>query len=179
MDQNIKLFMSIITKATLNDVAALTLLVNTAYRGPESQKGWATEAHLIDGQRVDQDMITEYINDANATLLKYTNDDGVLEACVYLEEKDEKLYLGMLSVFPRLQAKGLGRKLLLAAEEFARSSHKKIITMTVITSRHELISWYERRGYKRTGEILPFHAEEKFGIPKAHIELEVLEKRVD
>jgi GNAT superfamily N-acetyltransferase len=168
-----------ITKATLADVAELNVLVNTAYRGPESLRGWATEANLLDGQRIDTDMLTEYINNPNVTILKYTSEAGELEACVYLEDKDDKLYLGMLSVLPHLQDKGLGRKLLIASEDFARSVGKLIITITVITTRVSLIEWYERRGYIRTGEILPFHADEKFGKPKAHIELGVLEKAIN
>jgi ribosomal protein S18 acetylase RimI-like enzyme len=168
-----------ITKATLADVAELNALVNTSYRGPESLKGWATESNLIDGQRIDTGILTEYINDPNVTILKYTSEAGEMEACVYLEDKDHKLYLGMLSVLPHLQDKGLGRELLMAAEDFAQSIGKSIITMTVITSRTTLIEWYQRRGYMLTGEILPFHADEKFGRPKAHIELAVLEKEIN
>ena len=168
-----------ITKATLTDVAGLAILVNTAYRGKESQKGWATEAHLLDGQRIDEEMLTGYINNPDITILKYTNDEGALEACVHLELKPGKLYLGMLSVLPHLQDKGIGRQLLLAAEEFAHANNRPAIAMTVISSRLELINWYERRGYVRTGEIVPFHADTRFGIPKAHIELVVLEKQLD
>ena len=167
-----------ITKATLTDVAGLAVLVNTAYRGEESQKGWATEAHLLDGQRIDQEMLTDYINNPDITILKYTNDEGVLEACVHLELKPGKLYLGMLSVLPHLQDKGIGRQLLRAGEEFAHANNRSVIVMTVISSRLELINWYERRGYVPTGEIVPFHADTRFGIPKAPIELVVLEKKL-
>jgi ribosomal protein S18 acetylase RimI-like enzyme len=167
-----------ISKATLDDVTALHALVNTAYRGEESLKGWASEANILDGARIDIETLTVYLNDKDITILKCTNDEGEIEACVYLEVKDAQLYLGMLSVLPHLQDKGLGRRLLEAAEQFAQSINKHIIIMTVITTRHQLIDWYVRRGYKRTGEILPFHAEEKFGIPKVPIELEVLEKEL-
>jgi len=168
-----------ISKATLNDVAELTALVNTAYRGKESMKGWATEAHILDGQRVDPDMMTGYLNDTNATILKYTNDANEIEACVYLEKKDPKLYLGMLSVLPHLQAKGIGRQLLEVSEQLARELNCGTMVMTVISSRKQLIEWYQRRGYNFTGEVLPFHADTKFGIPKMPIELVVLEKEVD
>ena len=168
-----------ITKATLQDVASLAVLVNTAYRGEESQKGWATEAHLLDGQRIDEEMLTGYINNPDITILKYTNNEGALEACVHLELKPGKLYLGMLSVLPHLQDKGIGRQLLVAGEEFAHANHRSVIVMTVISSRLELINWYERRGYIRTGEVVPFHADPRFGIPKENIELVVLEKKLD
>ncbi|HEY0244582.1 MAG TPA: GNAT family N-acetyltransferase [Mucilaginibacter sp.] len=168
-----------ISKATIEDVPALHELVNRAYRGEESLRGWASEANILDGARIDTDTLTEYINDKDITILKYTSDAGEIEACVYLEAQGEKLYLGMLSVLPHLQDKGLGRRLLQEAELFAKNMNKPVITMTVITTRHQLIDWYVRRGYQRTGKRLPFHAETKFGIPKVPIELEVLEKLVD
>ena len=168
-----------INKATLNDVAELTALVNRAYRGKESMQGWATEAHILDGQRVDEEMITEYLTNANVTILKYTNAAREIEACVYLEKKEHKLYLGMLSVLPHLQAKGIGRQLLDASEQLARELGCDIMTMTVISSRQQLMEWYERRGYSLTGEVQPFHADVRFGVPKVPIELVVMEKRVD
>jgi len=167
-----------ISKATLNDVAELTALVNRAYRGEESMKGWATEAHILDGQRIDQDMMTEHLTDVNATILKYTNEAAEIEACVYLEKKDHKLYLGMLSVLPRLQAKGIGRQLLDASEQLARELDCDTMAMTVISSRQQLIEWYQRRGYDFTGEVQPFHAHTRFGVPKVPIELVVMEKVV-
>ena len=168
-----------ISKAILNDVPGLALLVNTAYRGKESQKGWATEAHLLDGLRIDEETLTGYFNDKDTTILKYENKAGQLEACVYLQIRGDKVYLGMLSVLPTLQDKGIGRQLLQACESFAKENNCHAIFMTVISSRHELLNWYERRGYKRTGEVLPFHENEKFGIPREPIELSVLEKVVD
>jgi len=168
-----------ISKATLNDVPGLALLVNTAYRGKESLKGWATEAHLLDGLRIDEETLTGYFGDENTTILKYENDAGQLEACVYLQIRGDKVYLGMLSVLPHLQDKGIGRQLLEAAEAFAKENSCQAIFMTVISSRRELINWYERRGYKRTGEVLPFHDDEKFGVPREPIELLVLEKVID
>ena len=87
-----------------------------------------------------------------------------------------KLYLGMLCVNPAGQNKGTGKKLLIAAEEFAAANKLKTILMTVISTRHELISWYQRRGYVLTGEKEPFHYGTKFGIPRQAIELVVLEK---
>ena len=71
--------------------------------------------------------------------------------------KDTALaYLGMLCVAPALQSAGLGRRLLDAAEDHARSHGIAAMEMTVIDSRETLIAWYERRGYVRTGETRPF-----------------------
>jgi ribosomal protein S18 acetylase RimI-like enzyme len=169
-----------VSKATPGDVPELVSLINHAYRGGESSvRGWTSEAHLLDGARIDEETLTGYFNQLDAVMLKYTNESGQIKACVYLQEQPGKLYLGMLTVSPALQAQGVGRGLLAAAERYAKEANKQIVTMTVINSRHELISWYERRGYKHTGELLPFHGDEKFGKPKTFLQLAVMEKIVN
>jgi len=168
-----------ITKAALNDVSELNTLVNSAYRGESSKKGWTTEAHLLDGLRVDEPMLAGYLTDPNIIILKNTDEaTAQITGCVYLEIRTPKLYVGMFSVSPLLQNKGIGRDLLLAAETYAKQLNCHTLTMTVISTRHELLGWYERRGYKPTGEILPFHTDKKFGDPKQPIELLVLEKSI-
>ena len=169
--------MSIIP-ATLTDVPELVVLINSAYRGESSKKGWTTEANLIGGQRIDNEGLAEQMNDPDATILKYTNHDGQITGCVYLQKRGEKLYLGMLTVSPTLQANGLGRLLLQAAEDYARSIHYHTITMTVITTRTELLEWYERRGYAKTGEVIPLNITERNGILNQPVEMFKLEKTV-
>jgi ribosomal protein S18 acetylase RimI-like enzyme len=167
-----------VTISTSADVAALNLLVNSAYRGDSSKKGWTTEAHLLSGKRIDEDTIAQYYLNPAIYILKYTDDNNQIQGCVYLERKNDKLYLGMLSVNPELQATGIGRQLLDEAAVYALSVGIYKIEITVISTRVELIGWYKRRGYKETGEIRPFHADEKFGIPREKIELLVMEKNL-
>jgi ribosomal protein S18 acetylase RimI-like enzyme len=167
-----------IIKASADDVPELNVLVNSAYRGETSKKGWTTEANLLDGIRIDEETLIGYFDDPKVTILKNINEDGQITGCIYLEDRRPKLYIGMFSVSPALQASGIGRALLLAAEDFAREMNCPTLTMTVISTRRELISWYERRGFKATGEVQPFHDGKKFGIPRQEIELIVLEKRV-
>jgi ribosomal protein S18 acetylase RimI-like enzyme len=169
--------MSIIP-ATLTDVPELTALINSSYRGESSKKGWTTEADLIDGQRIDNESLTEQMEDPNAVVLKNTDDTGKITGCVYLQKRGDKLYLGMLTVSPLLQANGLGRQLLQAAEDYARQINYHTITMTVITTRTELLNWYERRGYQKTGEMIPLVIPEQFGILKQPLEMFRLEKAV-
>lgn len=167
-----------ITKATIADASELTKLVNSGYRGESSKKGWTTEAHLLDGIRIDEMAMIKYFQDPYITILKYVNHENKIIGCVYLEVKDERLYLGMLTVAPLLQANGIGRQLLHQAEIVATELNCKFIYMTVIKSRRELIAWYERRGYTATGEILPFHDGTRFGVPKEEIQLAVFEKEL-
>jgi len=167
-----------ITPATTADISALVPLVNGAYRGEEGQTGWTSEGHLITGTRTSAAGIEELLNNPGATILKYTDPTGTLLGCVYLQLQADRLYLGLLSVLPAQQNAGIGKQLLAAADEYARRHHCTHIQITVITARTELVAWYERHGYVRTGELQPFHAGEKFGITKQNIELAVLEKPV-
>ena len=170
--------MPVITQATLTDVPELNVLVNSAYRGESSKRGWTTEADLIGGARIDEQTLTGYMNDENIIILKHTDEEGNITGTVYLEVRTPKLYVGMFSVSPLLQNKGVGRALIEEAEVYARKHNCDTLTMTVISTRSELISWYERRGYKPTGEIQPFHAHGRFGDAKQHIELIVMEKDI-
>jgi len=167
-----------ITPATLTDVPELVVLINSAYRGESSKKGWTTEANLIGGQRIDNEGLTEQMSDPDAVILKHINDDGLITGCVYLQKRGEKLYLGMLTVSPTLQANGLGRRLLEAAEDYARNINYHTITMTVITTRTELLDWYERRGYTKTGEVIPLNITERNGILNQPVEMFKLEKTI-
>ncbi len=167
-----------ISIATEADIAALVTLVNSAYRGESSKKGWTTEAELLGGLRTDPITLLEQINQPGHTFLKAVDSTKKIIACVSLEEKANKLYLGMLTVQPDIQASGIGKKMLAASEEFALSKHLGCIEMTVISVRSELISYYERRGYRATGEKRDFPSDPKFGIQKQALEFIVLEKHL-
>ncbi|MFC0517900.1 GNAT family N-acetyltransferase [Mucilaginibacter angelicae] len=170
--------MPAITQASLTDVPELNVLINSAYRGETSKQGWTSEADMVGGPRVDEEILTGYMHDENVIILKHTDEDGYITGTVYLEVRHPKLYVGMFSVSPLLQNKGVGRALIEEAEVYARKYNCDTLTMTVISTRFELISWYERRGYKPTGEIQPFHAHGRFGEAKQHIELIVMEKSI-
>ncbi|WP_375443662.1 GNAT family N-acetyltransferase [uncultured Fibrella sp.] len=169
---------SLISPATIDDISALNELVNSAYRGDSSRKGWTTEADLLDGIRTSEASLREMFANSNATILRYVKDDQLL-GCVYLEQKGDDLYLGMLTVSPDLQAGGIGRQLLEAAEQLARDRNCRAVTMTVIPQRHELLAWYERRGFQRTGAVHPFPDDpERFGEPKVPLSFIELEKKI-
>jgi N-acetylglutamate synthase-like GNAT family acetyltransferase len=175
---NLSNIFMMITKATAADIPELTALINSAYRGDASFKGWTTEAHMIGGQRIGTADLEEQFADPDASILKHTEADGSITGCVYLKKQGEKIYLGTLSVSPLLQAQGIGRKLLEAAEIYAREASINTIMITVITLREELIAWYERRGYRKTGEIVPLQIPENFGVLKQPLDMFKLEKEV-
>ena len=167
-----------ISRATIQDIPQLVTLINSAYRGEQSKKGWTTEADLLGGLRTDPDSLKKMMNKQDAVILKFCNDDAELHGSVYLEKTENKMYLGMLTVSPLEQAKGIGKKLLSAAEKYTRDQKCLAVKITVISVRHELVNWYEKHGYYKTGETKPFPADEKLGLPKQPLELIVMEKQV-
>ena len=79
----------------------------------------------------------------------------------------EAWYVGMVTVSPLRQANGIGRTMLEAAENHARERGGKTMEMTVISVRDTLIAWYQRRGYRLTGETEPFpYGDDRFGEPQ-------------
>ena len=160
--------------ATKDDLTELDKLVNSAYRGESSRKGWTTEADLLGGIRTSVASLNEMISKKNAVILIAEEMD--MEGCVFLEQQGKALYLGMLTVKPELQGKGIGAKLMAASEERAKELGCHTIKMTVITDRHELIAYYKRKGFVDTGERAPFPDDPKFGLPKKLLEFMVMEK---
>jgi ribosomal protein S18 acetylase RimI-like enzyme len=165
--------------ALVEDDVALVNLLNSAYRGEASKKGWTTEAHLIAGDtRTTVEQIQEVLTANDSVMLKYILQNNSIAACVNLQIQGNKIYLGMFSVVPEMQGSGLGKKLLHAAEEFALYKKCTNIYMTVIRARTELIDWYKRYGYKDTGERKPFIEDGISGKHLQKLEFAVLEKKV-
>ena len=162
--------------ASIEDIPALVKLLNGAYRGEESKQGWTTEADMIAGDlRTDEANMNELMQLPGAIFLKNINERNEIDGCVFLHKRQGKLYLGMLSVSPVLQTKGTGKKIMAAAELYAKEQECPAVFMRVISIRHELIAWYERQGYYKTGEVQPF-VNTKFGTASQPIEFIVLQK---
>jgi ribosomal protein S18 acetylase RimI-like enzyme len=149
-----------ITIAEPQDAPALKSLLEAAYRGDSARAGWNHEADILDDERTAPGELEALLADPAVTIL--TARDGAAPiGCVAVTVKDTEsrgalAYFGMLCVAPDLQSAGLGRRLLDAAEDHAREQGIAAMEMTVIDSREALIAWYERRGYRRTGETRPF-----------------------
>lgn len=164
--------------ATLQDIPNIIQLVQSAYRGDSSRSGWTTEADFLDGTRTDSQEVSGIIKTPDNIILLCMINTRLL-ASVHLQKQDNAAYLGMFAVHPSMQNTGIGKTLLAEAENTVRQHwQSQRMQMTVITLRMELIAWYERRGYRRTGIIKPFpYGIARYGIPKRDdLILEVLEK---
>ena len=167
-----------------SDLEAIAALVNSGYRGDSSRAGWTTEADFLGGQRTDAASLRADLSARPSAVLLTLRDEpgGDLLGSVWLEPHSPGVwYLGMLTVRPDLQARQLGRTLLADAEAYAAARGAKRIRMSVISVRDALIAWYERRGYARTGESLPFpYGDERFGVPlRDDLRFDVFEKTLE
>jgi GNAT superfamily N-acetyltransferase len=170
-------------KAELVDAEAIAKLVNSAYRGETSRKGWTTEADILDGLRTTTAEVGKIIKRKNAfILIGVLKDEIVATICCEWQELAFKdtVHFGMIAVKPSLQNKGYGKTLIQAAEAICLREWRVVgFHMAVISIRHELIEFYERLGYKRTGEFVEFPENSALWQPKVEgLNLQYLAKLV-
>ncbi len=160
----------ILKQAISADVPAIVALMNAAFRGAGAGASWNTEAGYIDGDRTSEALVREEIaaQPEAVLLLSRPDDTGELLGTVWLEPAGDGVwYLGSLTIDPKLQNAGAGRRLLEAAEAWVLERGARAVRMKVVNVRDTLIAWYIRRGYSLTGEVEPFpYDDPRFGIPR-------------
>lgn len=170
-----------VSRAILSDLPNICLLANKAYRGDEARKGWTFETDFIDGdKRTDENDLFFLFSNEKAIFLIAKNEDEVMTGSVFLEAKNENLYMGMLSVEPVLQGRGIGKLLISHAIQYGQAIGLEKIQIQVIHRRTELILWYEKLGFDISDKILPFDIPSAFGKPRVpvhFIEMNLLLKR--
>lgn len=169
------------TVASPADAPGVVALVESAYRGEASRAGWTTEADLLGGRRTNAGAVAEAIAGPRTLVVLAVLGSELLACCQLTDEGGGLAYFGMFAVRPDRQASGIGRQLLAYAEALATERFgAQRMRMSVIAQRSELLAWYERRGYRRTGERLPFpYGDERFGIPRRDdLEFVVLDKEI-
>lgn len=167
-------------KATPDDAPAIASLLNRAYRPAEGLAGWTHESHLVQGDRANSAQITDVLASGTSVIL-LREQDGELIACIQAERDGDDAHFGMFAVSPAKQASGLGKTLLAAAEAWAREQwHSRRALMSVIIARTELTDFYLRRGYRSTGQMLPYPHDAGVGMPlRTALPLEVLAKDLE
>jgi ribosomal protein S18 acetylase RimI-like enzyme len=164
-------------KARKSDIETIVQLVNKAYRPKLESRGWTDESDIVSGERINAVQVTDAISKEYSAILLGFKDSEVV-ACVHVEKDGNNCHIGLFAVNPILQGSGCGKQMLDHAERYANEnfSSEKFI-MFVVSSRNELISFYLRRGYQKTGEIMDYPISAGVGTPKyADLKIEILEK---
>lgn len=165
-----------IIKATVKDAPEILSVINRAYRGETSARGWTHELDLLKGdRRIDDDQLKAILENGNGTFLMAKQNDRVI-GTIQLRHDAQGLYVGLLSVDPDVQNEGIGRALLSAADAYAADNGFWRIYMIVISERKELIDWYTRNGYASTNVLTPFTGHPQFGNPVKPLYTVELEK---
>ncbi|MBL0011438.1 MAG: GNAT family N-acetyltransferase [Nitrosomonas sp.] len=159
-------------KAGQDQALAIADLVNLTYRG---ETGWTRETHIIQGDRTNRQEVEIAMSNPDAHFF-IVNQPQNMASCIYVAKEKDYGYIGFFSVHPSLQGKGLGKYMLEQAENFALHAmgvHKFV--MFVVSQRPELIAFYQRRGYCRTGQVETYPA--YLGVPKiSGLTIEYLQK---
>ena len=127
------------------DVDALVALINAAF---------VVERIAIEGDRVDAGKVRAYMDRGQFLLLEALS----LLGCAYVELRGDHGYLGLLSVEPALQMRGLGRRLMAAAEQYFHEAGCIAVDLRIISARPELLRFYTKLGFRETG-ISPMPAD--------------------
>lgn len=154
-------------RAQANDVAHIVALVESSYRGEISQKGWTTEADLLDGQRTSAAEVSALLLALRSQIILAFDGDNLV-ASAHIQMHDDGCHFGMFAVVPSLQGAGVGKALLAEGERRAVADFAATeMRMWVIGMRKSLIAFYQRRGYRLTGEREAFpYGDANFGLPK-------------
>lgn len=139
------------------DAPAVRALIESGYRGDSARQGWSHEADLLGGDRTTIEEVAAMIAAPEKRVLLAERDGTLVGTVTITDLGNARAYMGLLCVSPTLQAGGLGRALVREVEALAASEFgARVMELIVVDARTELIAWYERRGYTRTGELRPF-----------------------
>jgi len=168
-------------KCKKEDITNLIPLINSAYRGEKTANTWTNESHLFNGVRVDNEKIVNIFNEPNSIIYLAKLENRII-ACIQAKLEANGIHIGLFAVDTNLQSGGVGKRLL----EFAENSSSKIynkadrFVMEVISTRAELIAYYNRRGYISTNKYIDFPKSELVNQSlKEEIKFLILEKKIN
>ena len=162
--------------ATPADVPRVAALIEIAYRGEVAATGWTNEAAILKGPRSSPQEVERLVLAADARFVLALDGDFLLGSAL-IKRHGDGAYFGMFAIEPTRQQQGLGKVIMTQCETAARELWAaRYLRLTVISLRHELIAWYERRGFVLTGEREPFPFAEAPGAVRTDFDLVVLQK---
>jgi GNAT superfamily N-acetyltransferase len=122
------------------DISRIVSLLNAAF---------AMEWDFINRDRTSAAEIARYMT--AGSFLVVDGEEGALATCMYLEQRGDRLYLGMLAVSPDRQGRGLGRQMMAAAERHAASLGCSALDIRIVDRRTELPPFYRSLGFVDNG----------------------------
>jgi GNAT superfamily N-acetyltransferase len=129
----------VLRHATPSDADVITNLINLAFR---------IERFFVDGNRISPSEVRGRLV-TGAFILAELGE--VLIGSVSVELREERAYVGLLAVDPTTQRTGVGRRLMSAAENYARANGCRAVDLQIVNVREELLGFYRRLGYVETG----------------------------
>jgi len=134
------------------DTNALVTIINVAFR---------PEQIAIEGDRINAEKLQPFFGNGRFLVLE---DSAGLAGCVYAEVRGNRGYIGLLALRPKLKGRGLGRRLMLLAEEYLANAGCGVADLRTISARSDLVPMYKHLGYEETGTT-PMPAEIPLKIP--------------
>ena len=120
------------------DTPPLVALINVAF---------LPERVAIDGDRMNTEKLQPYFKTGKFLVLE--NEQG-LAGCVYAELRGTRGYIGLLALRPELKGRGLGRQLMVSAEEYLARAGCEGADLRTISARDDLVPMYQHLGYRQT-----------------------------
>jgi ribosomal protein S18 acetylase RimI-like enzyme len=160
------------------DAPALAALIERAYRGPVAARGWTNEAELLTGPRSSPEEVERLILTPGTRFLAARSGDRLI-GCALLQKDRDGAYFGMFAIDPDAQGGGLGKAIMARCEAAVGELWSaRFLRLTVISLRHELIAWYERRGFRQSGRREPFPFDTATGALRRDFDLVELRKEL-
>lgn len=135
----VELDSSSVREATVRDLTDLTALINEAY---------LVEEFFVSGPRCRPAEVEALL--AKGRFLVSVDSNRQMNGCVYIEVLEPRGYLGLLSVRPDAQGRGLGSILVRVAEEILAATCTTVF-IRIVNLRAELPAFYRSRGYSDAG----------------------------
>ncbi|WP_198079277.1 GNAT family N-acetyltransferase [Acinetobacter calcoaceticus] len=163
--------------AQFDDIPQLVDLINKSYREQQG-RSWTTELEFVKGQRITEHQLEEQLQLSNSTLLVGETNSSKIVACIGLTFENNQVEVGTFCTDPHVQNMRVGRSVLEYAEQYALKQAPYLVNavMHVLDVRSELIAYYERRGYAKTGNEQPYPVEANVGVPTVPIKLIEMKK---
>ncbi|HDU8164134.1 GNAT family N-acetyltransferase [Acinetobacter baumannii] len=163
--------------AEFSDIPTLVELINQSYREQQG-RSWTTEVEYVKGQRINKEQLKQQLELPNSVLLIGEIDSSKVVTCIGLTFQSNTVEIGTFCTDPHVQNMKIGRSVLEYAEQFALHKVPELDSaiMYILNVRSELIAYYERSGYIKTGNHEPYPLDANVGLPLIPIKLIEMKK---